>query len=135
MRILGFVFFLILTNIGNTFAASYQQDIASCDELYENQSKKSRSTISIVQSLSEYTDCYKNIVFKIIDAEYAQNADIMKQNFNKYIDTAGEMIEFIDRPDSCYPQCGTVIGINAATARNNAAKQYLNLILNRHVGI
>ena len=133
MRILVFAFFIIVTNICNAFATSYQQDAASCDELYENQSKKARSTISIVQSLSEYTDCYKKIVFKIIDTEYTQNADIMKQNFNTYIDAAGEMIEFTDRPDSCYPQCGTIVGINAATARNNAAKQYLNSILNRHV--
>jgi len=44
----------------------------------------------------------------------------MKENFIVYIEAAGEMIAFIDRPDSCYPQCGTIVGINAATARRDA---------------
>ncbi len=130
MRIGFFVFFMAVINFSSGFAASFQTEIVLCDEVYEKQSKKSDSTISIIQSLNEYTDCYQKIVFKIIETEYTQNADKMKQNFIAYINTAGEMTGFIDRPDSCYPQCGTTAGINAATARNHAAKQYLNLILN-----
>ncbi len=135
MRILFLAFVIIITSICNGFATSYQTEIVSCDKLYEIQSKKSNSTISIIQSLSEHTDCYQKIIFKIIDVKYKQNADKMKQNFIVYIDAAGEMIDFIDRPDSCYPQCGTIIGINAATARRDAAKQYLNLILNSSAAI
>lgn len=59
----------------------------------------------------------------------------MKQNFTTYIEAAGEMIGFIDQSDSCYPQCGTVVGINAATARRDAAKQYLELIFNSDAGV
>ncbi len=135
MRIGLFVFFIAVINFSSGFAASFQTEIALCDEVYEKQSKKSGSTISIIQSLNAYTDCYQKIVFKIIDAEYAQNADKMKQNFIAYIDAAGEMTGFIDRPDSCYPQCGTTVGINAATARRDAAKQYLESLLNSSSGI
>ena len=135
MRMFLFVFFTILANTYNAYAASYQTDIHSCDKQYAEQSKKSNSTISMIQSLSETTDCYQKIVFKIIDAQYKQNADKMKQNFSTYIDAAGEMIDFIDRPDSCYPQCGTIVGINAATARRDAARQYINMILNNNAGI
>ncbi len=103
--------------------------------MYETQSKKSSSSISTIQSLSEHTDCYQKIAFNIIDAKYKQNADKMKQNFIAYIDMSGEMVEFIDKPDSCYPQCGTIVGINAATARRNAAKQYLHSLLDRSLGI
>lgn len=129
------IFIITITNIHNGFASSYQIEVASCDEAYEKQSKNSGSTISIIRSLSEHTDCYQKIIFKIIDVKYKQNADKMKQNFIAYIDTTGNMIDFIDRPDSCYPQCGTVVGINAATARRDAAKQYLDLILNSSVEI
>ncbi len=103
--------------------------------MYETQSKQSSSTISIIKSLSEHTECYQKIAFNIIDAQYKQNADKMKQNFIAYIDAAGEMVDFIDRPDSCYPQCGTIIGINAATARRNAAKQYLHSLVDSSSGI
>lgn len=85
--------------------------------------------------MSEHTDCYQKIIFKIIDTEYKQNADKMKQSFNAYIDASAEIIGFINRPDSCYPQCGTIVGINAATARRDAARKYLDLILNGNVGI
>lgn len=135
MRMFLFVFFTILANTYNAYAASYQTDIHSCDKQYAEQSKTSNSTISMIQSLSEHTDCYQKIVFKIIDAQYKQNADKMKQNFSTYIDAAGEMIDFIDWPDSCYPQCGTIVGINAATARRDAARQYINMILNNNAGI
>ena len=99
------------------------------------QNNQKNLTPQYIQTLSEHTDCYQKIVFKIIDAQYKQNADKMKQNFSTYIDAAGEMIDFIDRPDSCYPQCGTIVGINAATARRDAARQYINMILNNNAGI
>ena len=114
---------------------SFQTEIVLCDEAYAKRSPKPGSTISILQSLSEHTDCYQKIAFNIIDAKYKQNADKMKQNFIAYIDVAGEMIDFIDRPDSCYPQCGTIVGINAATARRDAAKRYLHSLLNGVSGV
>ncbi len=135
MKILLFVFCITIISLSNSFAASFQAKIVSCDEMYETQSKQSSSTISIIKSLSEHTECYQKIAFNIIDAQYKQNADKMKQNFIAYIDAAGEMVDFIDRPDSCYPQCGTIIGINAATARRNAAKQYLHSLVDSSSGI
>ena len=121
---------MTIINLSNGLAASFQAEIVSCDKMYEIQLKKSGSSVFTIQSLSEHTDCYQKIAFDIIDTKYKQNADKMKQNFIAYIDMSGEMVGFIDRPDSCYPQCGTVVGINAATARRDAAKQYLDLMLN-----
>lgn len=130
MRIILLVFCITIISLSNGFAAPFQAEIVSCDEMQETRSKKSSSTISTIQSLSEHTDCYQKIAFNVIDAKYKQNADKMKQNFIAYIDAAGEMIGFIDRPDSCYPQCGTIVGIKAAAARRDAAKQYLHTLLN-----
>lgn len=131
MKVFVLAFFMVVTVICGATAQSYDTGILQCDKNYDQQSKNGQSTISIIAALSEHTDCYKKIVFKIIDSEYAQNADKMKQNFTDYINLAGEMVEFVSRPDSCYPRCGTVIGIDAATARRDAAQNYLNAILKR----
>lgn len=135
MRILVLAFFITIANVCNVFSATYNADVTSCDKLYETQSKRANTTISIIQSLSEHAACYQEIIFNIIDTEYKHDADNMKQNFITYINAAGEMIDFIDRPDSCYPQCGTIIGINAAAARRDAAKQYLDRMLSTNTGI
>lgn len=119
----------IVINIGNVFAASYKDDVSQCDMAYEEASKRANTTVSIIQALSEHTDCYEKIAVAIIDKNYHQNAADMKKNFALYVNAAGEMTGFVGRPDSCYPQCGTVVGINAATARRSAARQYLDLLL------
>lgn len=121
--------FIMVTTICNATAQSYVADIAYCDKVYEEQSANEKSTLSIIGALSDHTDCYERIVFKIIDAKYSQNSDNMKQNFTDYIKLASEMVGFISRPDSCYPHCGTSVGINAAKARRDAALHYLDSIL------
>ena len=50
-------------------------------------------------------------------------------NFIQYIDSAADATSYIQRPDSCYPQCGSIIGINAATSKFDAAKQYLEQLI------
>ena len=112
-------------------ASSYKSQVADCDSRAEKDLSKPEnySNVRMVQITDTQTECYKQIVFKIIDTEYSQNSDNMKQHFTDYINLAGEMVGFIRRPDSCYPHCGTSVGIDAATARRDAALFYINTIL------
>lgn len=131
MKVLFLSFCFIVTTVCNAAALSYDTDVARCDKVYEDQSANDNSTLSIIRTLSDHTACYEKIVFKIIDIEYSKNSDNMKQNFTDYINLAGEMVGFVGRPDSCYPNCGTIVSINGAMARRDAALRYLNSILKR----
>lgn len=116
---------------------SYKSQVADCDSRAEKDlnNPKNYSNVRMVQITDTQTECYKQIVFKIIDTEYSQNSDNMKQNFTDYINLAGEMVGFIRRPDSCYPHCGTSVGIDAATARRDSALHYLRAVLKRDEAI
>ena len=96
---------------------------------YENASKRANTTIEIVQSIDTHTECYKAIVSEIITSKYKQNHESMWNNFIQYTDSAADATSYIQRPDSCYPQCGSIIGINAATSKFDAAKQYLEQLI------
>ena len=91
--------------------------------------QKNFSTIEIVQTIDTHTECYKTIVSEIIKVKYAQNHGGMWANFIQYIDCTAAATAYIQRPDSCYPQCGSIIGINAATSKFDAAKQYLEQLI------
>ena len=101
----------------------------SCDTEYENASKRANTTIEIAQSIDTHTECYKAIISEIITAKYKQNHESMWNNFIQYTDSAADATSYIQRPDSCYPQCGSIIGINAATSKFDAAKQYLEQLI------
>lgn len=123
-----FCVFTALSHVA--FAKSdYIAMMQSCDTEYENASKRANTTIEIVQSIDTHTECYKAIVSEIITAKYKQNHESMWNNFIQYTDSAADATSYIQRPDSCYPQCGSIIGINAATSKFDAAKQYLEQLI------
>ncbi len=130
MKKLLFVFCVFAALSHVAFAKSdYVAMMQNCDKEYENVSKRANTTIEIVQVIDTHTECYKTVVSEIITAKYRQNHESMWNNFVQYIDTAAYATSYIQRPDSCYPQCGTIIGINVATSKFNAAKQYLEQLI------
>ena len=125
---LVFSMFIILSR--TVFAVpDYRFMMQSCDSEYENASKRANTTIEIVQVIDAHTECYKTIVSEIITSKYKQNHESMWNNFIQYIYSAADATSYIQRPDSCYPQCGSIIGINAATSKFDAAKQYLEQLI------
>ena len=130
MKKLLFVFCAFALLSYTAFAASgYIAMMQSCDTEYENARKRANTTIEIVQVIDTHTECYKTIVSEIITSKYKQNHESMWNNFIQYIDSAADATSYIQRPDSCYPQCGSIIGINAATSKFDAAKQYLEQLI------
>ena len=130
MKKLLFVFCVFTALSHVAFAKSdYITMMQSCDTEYENASKRANTTIEIVQVIDAHTECYKTIVSEIITSKYKQNHESMWNNFIQYIDSAADATSYIQRPDSCYPQCGSIIGINAATSKFDAAKQYLEQLI------
>ena len=120
--------FIILSR--TVFAApDYRLMMQSCDTEYENASKRANTTIEIVQAIDTHTECYKTIVSEIITTKYRQTYESMWGNFIQYIDSAADAASYIQRPDSCYPQCGSIIGINAAISKFDATKQYLEQLM------
>ncbi len=130
MKKLLFVFCVFAALSHVAFAKSdYVTMMQNCDTEYENASKRANTTIEIVQVIDTHTECYKTVVSEIITAKYRQNHESMWNNFVQYIDTAADATSYIQRPDSCYPQCGSIIGINVATSKFDAAKQYLEQLI------
>ena len=130
MKKLLFVFCVFTALSHVAFAKSdYITMMQSCDTEYENASKRANTTIEIVQVIDAHTECYKTIVSEIITSKYKQNHESMWNNFIQYIDSAADATSYIQRPDSCYPQCGSIIGINAATSKFDATKQYLEQLI------
>lgn len=130
MKKLLFVFCAFALLSHTTFAGSgYIAMMQNCDTEYEKADKRANTTIEIVQAIDTHTECYKTIVSEIITTKYRQNHESMWGNFIQYIDSAADAISYIQRPDSCYPQCGSIIGINAATSKFDAAKQYLEQLI------
>ncbi len=120
----------VLVIISNAYAAGdYVDKKYQCDISYDLASQNKLSTVQIVGAISDRTDCYIDVINFIIDDLYSENDIDMKKNAITYIDVSGEMVGFIGRPDSCYPDCGTVIAIDSATARFDAAEQYLDNLL------
>ncbi len=130
MKKLLFVFCAFALLSYTAFAGrGYVDMMQSCDTEYENARKRANTTIEIVQVIDTHTECYKTIVSEIITSKYKQNHESMWNNFIQYIDSAADATSYIQRPDSCYPQCGSIIGINAATSKFDAAKQYLEQLI------
>lgn len=130
MKKLLFIFCVFTALSHVAFAKpDYIAMMQNCDTEYENASKRANTTVEIVQSIDTHTECYKAIVSEIITAKYKQNHEGMWNNFIQHTDSAADATSYIQRPDSCYPQCGSIIGINAATSKFDAAKQYLEQLI------
>ncbi len=131
MKNLFFVFcvFVMLSRAVWCAGSDYISMMQNCDTEYESASKSAYSTIEIVQTINTHTECYKSIVSKIVTANYSQNHEDMWNTFVQYIESAADSTAYIQRPDSCYPQCGSIVGINSATSKFDAVKQYLEQLI------
>ncbi len=125
--VFSFLGLFAFTNV--SWASEYQSQIEKCDREFDKLDAVAQSTIDIVRGMDTQIECYKEIVYSIIDAKYSQNADSMKENFFEYIDAKGDAVGLTRRPDSCYPQsCGTLVSIESASARRDAAREYLDML-------
>ena len=128
-----FIFCMFALLSHTAFAGSgYIAMMQNCDTEYEKADKRANTTIEIVQAIDTHTECYKTIVSEIITTKYRQTHESMWGNFIQYIDSAADATSYIQRPDSCYPHCGSIIGINAATSKFDVAKQYLEQLIQKN---
>ncbi|MCL2338719.1 MAG: hypothetical protein FWC51_02065 [Proteobacteria bacterium] len=126
---LKFLSLLIVFSAFNASAAtndklSYNDDIKQCDKTADHDLKDDSSTVGITRATYNQTECYKSVLYKIIDKYYAKQAEDMKKDLADYITMSARITEETLRPDSCYPQCGTIVGINAASISLETVKQY-----------
>lgn len=113
-----------------TLESFYKSDIEKCDKTSEHDLEfGDLSTMGMRTTMNNQIDCYKKIAHKIIDKNYIKIADDMKKNMDSYISSAAKITWDINQPDDCYPQCGTIVGLNATSASLDAAKRYLELLL------
>jgi hypothetical protein len=110
----------------------YRNDLRKCDAVAKQKlnSPEYLTTIGMNKAVAEQIDCYKNIAHQIIDQDYKQNADDMKDNLADYIEVSARMVGYINRPDSCYPYCGTIVSIASANASLEHTKKYLDMLIN-----
>lgn len=120
------VFFMITTVC---VANEYREMVKKCDEVAEAEQKVAMSNIQMVQVFDEQKDCYKNVANKIINTEYAQNKQKIKAEFDKLVNVSSELAYSMQYPDSCNPNCGTIVGLNAATSELEILKAYLQQLL------
>ena len=110
-------------------ANEYYEMVKKCDEVAEVEQQVATSNIQIVQIVDKQKDCYKNIANKIINTEYAQNKQKMKAEFDKLVNVSSELAYSMQYPDSCNPNCGTIVGLNAATSELEMLKAYVQQLL------
>lgn len=106
----------------------YKNAIALCDDNAATAMKSDYSTLGIIAAAGNQVECYKKIAYEIIDKNYTNYGEDIKKGMDEYIDLAGKNAGMINRPDSCYPYCGTIVGILAANERLNAAQYYLKYL-------
>ena len=110
-------------------ANEYLEMVKKCDEVAELEQKVAMSNVQMVQVVDEQKDCYKNVANKIINTEYAQNKQKMKAEFDKLVNVSSELAYSMQYPDSCNPNCGTIVGLNAATSELEMLKAYVQQLL------
>ena len=120
------VFFMITTVC---VANEYREMVKKCDEVAEAEQNVAMSTIQMGQGFDEQKDCYKNVANKIINTEYAQNKQKIKAEFDKLINVSSELVYSMQYPDSCNPNCGTIVGLNAASSGLEIIKVYVKQLL------
>lgn len=125
--LLHLIVFFMITPV--CVANEYHEMVRKCDEIAENKQKVAMSNIQMVQVIDEQKDCYKNVANKIINTEYAQNKQKMKVEFDKLISVSSELAYSMQYPDSCNPNCGTIVGLNAANSDLEIIKAYVQQLL------
>ena len=126
-NLLCLVVFYMMTTV--CAANEYREMAKKCDEVAEAEQQVASSTIQMVQIVEEQKDCYKNVANKIIDAEYAKNKQQMVSEFNNFIKISSDMAYSMQYPDSCNPNCGTIVGLNAANSDLEIIKTYVQQLL------
>lgn len=125
--LLHLIVFFMITPV--CVANEYREMVKKCDEVAEAEQQVATSNIQIVQIVDKQKDCYKNIANKIINTEYAQNKQNMKAEFDKLVNVSSELAYSMQYPDSCNPNCGTIVGLNAATSELEMLKAYVQQLL------
>lgn len=120
------IFFMMTTVCA---ANEYREMAKRCDEVAEFEQNVAMSNIQIAQIVDKQKDCYKNIANKIINTEYAQNKQKMKVEFDKLISVSSELAYSMQYPDSCNPNCGTIVGLNAASSDLVIVKNHVQQLL------
>lgn len=108
----------------------YHSKISECDVKAEHDLEfGDLSTVGMRKTIQNQIECYKKIAHEVIERDYTKNAHEMKKNMDDYIASTAKITWGINQPDSCYPTCGSIVGLNASSAALNAAKKYLELLL------
>ena len=129
MRKLLLCFFIFIVSVPAYATIEYQTILNKCDETAQEDKKNALSTVQMVQVINEHKNCYKKVATKIIDAEYAQNKQKMKAEFDKLVNVSSELAYSMQYPDSCNPNCGTMVGLNAASSELTIIKAYVQQLL------
>lgn len=110
-------------------ASIYHEMIQQCDKAAETELENALSTVQMTQIINDQKNCYKNVVYKIIDTEYAKNKQKMMLDFDNFITNSSMVTYSMQYPDVCTPNCGTDIGLNATNADLEIIKVYIQQLL------
>lgn len=116
-------------------ANEYNEIMQKCDEFAENEQKNAVSTVQMIQIVDNQKNCYKALVDRIIDTEYAKNKQQMKKEFDAFIKSSYDVAYSMQHTDNCTPDCGTIVGLNAAKANLEVIKIYVQQLLYTVSGI
>lgn len=119
----------IVSNAAANSALIYQEQFQKCDTSANTAQEKAVSTVQIVQIIDEQKKCYTTVANEIIDAEYAKSQQQTKSEFDNFIYAATKVARIMQDTDTCVPDCGTIAGINAATAELELIKTYTQQLL------
>ena len=123
------MYFTIFFTTPVCMANEYSEMLQKCDKMAESEQKSATSTVQIVQTVNNQKNCYKALVYKIIDTEYAKNKQQMTSDFDNFIKNFSDAAYSMQYPDKCSPDCGTIVGSNAAKATLEIIKTYIQQLL------
>lgn len=110
-------------------ASTYHKMIQQCDKTAETELENALSTVQMTQIIDDQKNCYKNVVYKIIDTEYAKNKQKMMLDFDNFITNSSMATYSMQYPDMCDSDCGTAVGLDATNADLEIIKAYIQQLL------
>lgn len=138
MRILIFISIILITNICNAKdlkkdIALYESEASMCEENYKKNARAAQTTAEMIESSYKAVDCYTDLINKIIDKQYSQNAPEHKEALNNYIEASFALNALIyQTPDKCFPRCGSMYNVisksKVAYSMRELVKEYLKAI-------
>lgn len=124
-----FLYFVIMFIPAACIAKDYHEIARDCDKVAEEKQKNAVSTVQMVQIVDGQKNCYEALVYKIIDTEYTKNKQQMKSEFDSFIKKSSDIAYSAQYPDICTPDCGTIVGLNAANTTLEIIKTYVQQLL------